>query len=238
MNAKIIKKTIEAKNTYSFFIKPEKKMHFLPGQFIYVTLPDLKYDDKRGSTRHFTIASSPTKKEIMFTTRIRKESGYKRSLIEYKIGDIVEINGPNGTFIVDENEEGQHVFVAGGIGITPFISILEYKIAKKLKYKVTLIYSNSDKKSLAFEKNLLEMVKKDNTINLFLTLTREKSSSWKGLSGRIDKDMLSDILLANDISTSHFWISGSSDMVRSTEKIVEDMGVNPDNIRLDKFTGY
>lgn len=238
MNAKITKKVKEAKDTYSFYLKTDKKINFLPGQFIYITLPEMKYSDKRGSTRHFTIASSPTEKGIMFTTRIRSSSGFKRSLIKLKKGDIVEINGPNGTFIVDRKEKGPHIFIAGGIGITPFRSMLNYKIKKGLKYKATLIYSNTTIDTTAFEKELNKYAEKDKNLNIFYTLTRENSKSWKGLTGRVDKKMLQNILLEKEILISHFWISGPPTMVDSMEKAVESLGINPDNIRLDKFSGY
>lgn len=238
MNAKLIKKIKEAKDTYSFYLTPDKNINFSPGQFIYITLPDFKYPDKRGSTRHFTIASSPTDKQIMFTTRIRQSSGFKRSLIDLKKGDIVEINGPNGTFIVDEKEKGPHIFIAGGIGITPYMSMLGYKIKKGLKYKATLIYSNTTKETTAFEKELNRFAEKDKSLNIFYTLTRETPKSWKGQSGRVDKKLLQNILLTKEIPTSRFWISGPPSMVDSIEKAVEDLGVNPDNIRLDKFSGY
>ena len=238
VNAEIIRKKKEAKDTYSFYLKPEKYINFSPGQFIYITLPTMKYDDKRGSTRHFTIASTPTDKHIVFTTRIRQSSGFKKTLVDLKKGDIVEINGPNGTFIVDEKEKGPHIFIAGGIGITPFMSILGYKIKKALKYKATLIYSNTTKDKTAFEKELNKIAAKDKNLNIFYTLTRETPKSWNGQKGRVDEKMLQDILLTKEVPTSHFWISGPPDMVDSMEKAVERLGVNPDNIRLDKFSGY
>ena len=238
MNAEITKKIKEAKDTYSFYLKPEKNVKFSPGQFIYVTLPEMKYADKRGSTRHFTIASSPTEKQIMFTTRIRQISGFKRSLVELKKGDIVEINGPNGTFVVDEKEKGPHIFIEGGIGITPYMRMLSYKTKKGLKYKATLIYSNTTKETTAFEKELNNFAEKDKGLNIFYTLTKEAPKSWKGQRGRIDKKMLQDILLTKEVPTSRFWISGPPPMVDSMEKAVESLGVNPDNIRIDKFSGY
>lgn len=238
MNAEVTKKVKEAKDTYSFYLKPEKNINFSPGQFIYVTLPELKYSDKRGSTRHFTVASSPTEKQLMFTTRIRQSSGYKRTLIELKKDDMVEINGPNGTFIVDEKEEGPHIFIAGGIGITPFMSMLSYKVKKNLKYKVTLLYSNTSKETTAFEKEITKFADKDKYLNVFHTITRETPKNWKGLKGRVDKKMLQDILPLKDVPLSRFWISGPPAMVDSMEKEVEKLRVNPDNIIVDKFSGY
>jgi len=118
------------------------------------------------------------------------------------------------------------------------MSILGYKIKKGLKYKATLIYSNTTKETTAFEKELNKIAEKDKNLNIFYTLTRETPKLWKGLKGRVDKNMLQDILLTEEVPISHYWISGPPSLVDSMEKAVEGLGVNPDNIRLDKFSGY
>jgi cytochrome-b5 reductase len=116
--------------------------------------------------------------------------------------------------------------------------MLSYKTKKGLKYKATLIYSNTTKDTTAFEKELNKFAARDNNLSIFYTITRDAPKSWKGLKGRIDKKILQDILLTKEVPTSHFWISGPPAMVDSMEKAVESIGVNPDNIRLDKFSGY
>jgi len=105
MQLKLVNKIDEARGTKSFFWEPEIKVDYLPGQYFYYTLPELKFPDSRGATRHFTISSSPTEgNQLRLTTRIREESGYKKTLDELPIGSIVEGEGPNGTLILDENE--------------------------------------------------------------------------------------------------------------------------------------
>src|SRR3989338_4141605 len=163
MIARLVSTTIEAQDTMTFKWDTDKKVTYFPGQFMYFTIPTLIYPDKRGNTRHFTLSSSPTEKYISNTTRIRKESGYKQTLAQLKKGDKIEVEGPSGTFIVDEEEKGPHVFIAGGIGITPFRSMLKYKMDKNLKYNVQLIYSNSIPELIAFRKEIEEWDKKSNT---------------------------------------------------------------------------
>src|SRR3989304_2629038 len=88
----------EAKGTKSFFWKPENPVSYIAGQNFYLPLPTLKYPDPRGATRHFTLSSSPTEGEILRqTTRIREESGYKKTLNELTVGSVIEGEGPNGT---------------------------------------------------------------------------------------------------------------------------------------------
>ncbi|MEK7188269.1 MAG: FAD-dependent oxidoreductase, partial [Patescibacteria group bacterium] len=157
MKLKLIKTIDEAKGTKSFFWKPEKQVSWLPGQFFYFTLPKLKYPDPRGTTRHFTISSSPTEGNLLRnTTRIREESGYKRTLNELNVGEIIEGEGPNGTFILDENSSIPQVFLAGGIGITPFRSFIKYNLDKNLQIPMHLIYANSIPEEITFGKELAD----------------------------------------------------------------------------------
>ena len=152
MQLQLVKKVDEARGTKSFFFNivdgylSEEKLSWEPGQYIYITLPYLNYPDERGDTRHFTISSSPTEGDLIrITIRIRQESGYKKTLDELPIGSEVEGKGPQGTFLFDSKIE-YNIFLAGGIGITPFRSIIKNVIDDKQKQKtnIHLIYSNSD----------------------------------------------------------------------------------------------
>lgn len=110
MKIKLLKKKKEGKDIKSFIFEKPKGFNFKPGQFIYLTLPKLFFDDQRGNTRHFTIASSPTEEYLMITTRIRKESGYKRTLDKMQKGDLINYRGPFGDFII-EKEKKKHKFL-------------------------------------------------------------------------------------------------------------------------------
>src|SRR3990170_2072090 len=152
MKLKLVKKQDEAKDTKTFFFEPEKSVSWLPGQFYYFTIPNLKYPDPKGATRHFTISASPTEGSLLrLTTRMRTDSGFKNSLNDLAMGSIIDGEGPSGTFILDENEPGNHVLIAGGIGITPFRSFIKYNIDRKLTdVKLHLIYANSTPPEIAF----------------------------------------------------------------------------------------
>lgn len=233
MKAKLIKKSKEADSTYSFFFELTKPIHWLPGQFIYLTLPQMHFKDSRGSTRHMTISSSPTEGGILrVTTRIRDNSGFKKTLIALEKDDTIEVNGPSGTFILDENESGSHVFIVGGIGITPFRSFLIYKKAKNLKCKVKLIVTNHSKTSETFRNELDNLAKKDKDITIFRNYTKIKDGK------RLDEGLLRKMLIDEEISSSTFWVAGPPKMVSDIEDILMALNIKADNIRLDKFTGY
>ena len=253
MKLKLIDKKTEAKGTKSFFFEPESLVNYLPGQYFYFTLPKLNYPDARGETRHFTLSSSPTEgKIIRLTTRIRPESGYKKTLDELKIGTIVEGEGPNGTFIADEKEPGPHVFLAGGIGITPFRSIIRYTVDKKLPTNIYLFYSNSIPEEIAFRKELATIASENTNIKVSLTVTKPEEGlsasayadkragkeKWTGLTGRIDEKLLLKLTSDYRLPTTTFWVVGPPPMVTALEETLEKMNIPQDRIRSEKFTGY
>ncbi|HKB88699.1 MAG TPA: FAD-dependent oxidoreductase [Patescibacteria group bacterium] len=233
MKAELVKKTEEAKGTKSFFWKLEKKINWLPGQYFYYTLPKLNYPDSRGATRHFTISSSPTEGDLLqLTTRIREESGYKKTLDDLPIGTIVEGEGPNGTLILDEKEANKnHVFLAGGIGITPFRSFIKYNVDNNLKIPMYLIYSNSNS-DFVFKKELEKLAKDNNFINIeFLDTSK---------SGHLDKLKI-EKLIENwnlEIRNCTFWLVGPPSFVDAIETTLEKLKINGDQLRSEKFTGY
>lgn len=238
MKLEFYKKSKIAQDTHSFYWKPEKAITWLPGQYFYFTLQELLYKDTRGPTRHFTISSSPTEKYIVFTTRTKKASGYKKSLLELKTGALIDAEGPTGTFILDEKLKGPHTLIAGGIGITPFRSQIKYAYDKGLSTKIHLIYSNPTKKDISFYKELQSWDKEMNNIKLNFTITNPENnkSSWKEEVGRIDKTMINKMV--DNPNKNTFWLCGPPKMVNSMESSLIRLKIKPDRIRSEKFTGY
>jgi len=134
----------------SFRLAPEADVKYVAGQWMYVRLtPELKH--------HFTISASPTEPYLQFTTKNRSESEYKKHLWSMKTGDGVEITGPFGSFVLDEADTGPKIFVAGGIGITPFRSMIKYTSDKKLDLNISLLYSVKNKSEGAFVDELMNV---------------------------------------------------------------------------------
>jgi len=233
----------EAQGTKSFFWETQKEINYLPGQYFYFTLPKLNYPDSRGATRHFSLSSSPTEgKLIRCTTRIRQESGYKKTLNELSIGSEIEGEGPEGSYILDEKEKGPHVFLAGGIGITPFRSMIKYVFDKNLDIQIHLIYSNSIPEQIAFRKELEDWTRKSDNFKLAMTISKpqESKEKWSGLSGRLDELMIKK-LIENwklEIKNLTFWLCGPPPMVDAMEQIMGKLKVSFGQVRSEKFTGY
>jgi ferredoxin-NADP reductase len=231
MKLKLIKKVDEARGTKSFFWKSEGEVDFLPGQYYYFTLPKLNYPDGRGSTRHFTISSSPTEKGLLrLTTRIREESGYKRTLDELDLGTEIEGDGPSGTLILDESEKDKsHIFLAGGIGITPFRVFLKYNIDKNLNIPMHLIFSNSDS-DFVFKKELENWQKEHDFIKVDFFDTSK--------SGHLDDKSIKNLVPESSLSSSTFWVVGPPAFTNAMEEVLDKLKIDSDHIRSEKFTGY
>lgn len=230
MKLKLVDKKEEATKTVSFFWEPENEVQFLPGQYFYYTLPLLKYPDDRGPTRHFTIASSPTEKTLMLTTRIRETSGYKKTINEFKVGDTVEGEGPAGTFIFDEKSTKTQVFIAGGIGITPFRSFIKYAYDKNLKVPLRLIFSNSDSE-FVYKQELDEWA---NKIDLKIDYIDTSKT------GHLNKTLILKSLKnwGLDIKDTVIWVVGPPPFINAIEDEVEKLNISSDSVRTEKFSGY
>lgn len=233
MKLKLVEVKEEAKGTKSFSWEPEKKFDYLPGQYFYFTLPNLTFPDPRGTTRHFTLSTSPTEGEIIKnTTRVREESGYKKTLLSLPVGSVIDGEGPNGTFVLDENDPNPEIFIAGGIGITPFRSMIKYAADKSLNNQIYLIYSNTNLEDAAFKDELSQISKAHPNIHVEFFVTSKL--------GHLDELKITQFLTKwdLDISKPTWWLCGPPPMVDSMEQILGKLQIPLGKVRVEKFTGY
>lgn len=226
MKLVLVNKKDESGKVKSFYFQPDQKFKFKAGQYIYLDLSPLKYHDPKGPIRQFTVSSSPTDKHIRITTNI-SGSGFKKTLDDLNTGQEVLIKGPLGHFYFDNESKKikSHVFIAGGIGITPFISIIENVHKLKLKNKIYLIYSNSGS-NFIFQDDLEKITKKNSSIKIrFIDSQKE---------GRLNKHKLKSMLSGWQIIDKEkiFWVVGSNKFVDSIESYLEG-----EVVKTEKFTG-
>jgi ferredoxin-NADP reductase len=212
-----------------------EEVDFRPGQYFWVTLLDPPYDDEKGPRRHITVVTSPNERGVLgLCTRLR-ESAFKRSLAELPLGAEVEVEQPKGNFVLPEDTTRPYVFIAGGIGITVFRSMLRYIDEEGLPHRVTLVYSNRDEDSTPFLDELRDLERRNPNVRLVLTMTED--ANWHGETRRIDAAMLRDHLDA-DLASYTYLVAGPPAMAEAIASTLTEAGVPEAQVRAERFSGY
>lgn len=225
MRLKLIKRKTEVPGVESFIFAPAEPLSWRAGQFLHYVLHH-RPTDERGSDRWFTVASAPFESEVMITTRFtnEKSSTFKQTLGALHIGESIEISDIDGDFVVDD-PSAELVFIAGGIGITPFHSILKEADHAGSKLRVTLIYANRNN-DIVFKDELEKFAKNNPGLAIHYIVAPE----------RVDENMLKK--LVPNLQTPIFYVSGPEPMVKSLSAVLEGMGVAKEKIKQDDFPGY
>lgn len=209
-------------DTYDFVFTSNKKFDFIPGQYLEWTLQHPRPDD-RGNRRYLTIASSPTEKDLRIGVKFHPDgSSYKKSLLELGKTPIVA-SQLAGDFVLPKNRAGKYVFVAGGIGITPFRSMIKYLLDKNLKMDIVLLYIN---------RTASEIVYRDVFDSADIKTIYFNTSE----SGHLNQNIL--IRLIPDYNLRTFYISGPHGLVSATESVLQSANLAPSQIKTDFFPGF
>jgi len=216
-----------------------KSLEYTAGQYGYFDIGGVK-DDPKGPIRHFTIASSPTEDFIMISTRIR-DTPYKKRLSSLEEGVKVKVKGPEGRFVLHEDNSKAAVFLSGGIGVTPFRSMIKYATDKQLSIKILMFDSNRNQQNILYKKEFDEWANANRNLKIVYTITENDDGTWKGERGRIDKGMLTKYLTSNayDINRSNYYVCGPPAMLNHCIQILEDdLNITKERIKVEEFTGY
>jgi ferredoxin-NADP reductase len=236
VDARVKEKKEIAKGTlFVTFDLHGEEVDFQPGQYFFVTLPDLGHQDERGLRRHITVVTSPNEKGVLgLATRLR-DSAFKKTLREIEVGAEVEVEPPKGKFVLPEETSRPLVFVAGGIGITVFRSMLLYIREKRLPYRVTLIYSNRDPESAAFLDEMQALEGELPDFRLIVTMTDDPN--WEGDRRRLDAAFFKE-QLEGDLNQYTFMIAGPPEMAEAMQTELAAAGVDEANAIVSRFSGY
>jgi ferredoxin-NADP reductase len=208
---------------------------YRPGQYFWVKLLDPPYDDEKGPRRHISAVTSPTERGVIgLCTRLR-DSAFKRSLAELPVGAEVEVEPPKGKFVLPEDVSRPLVFVAGGIGITAFRSMLRYIQDERLPHRVTLIYSNRDRESTPFLDELEEIEHANPNVRLIVTMTND--DDWPGERRRVEADFFKEYL-GDNLNDARYMVAGPPGMAEAATEALKTAGVDEQLIATDSFTGY
>jgi ferredoxin-NADP reductase/Na+-translocating ferredoxin:NAD+ oxidoreductase RnfD subunit len=226
-----------AQNTYEFIFHADVIPKFKPGQYMEWTLPH-EGSDTRGSRRYFTIASSPTEKDFLLGIKsFVPGSSYKKALLNMKEGEVMTASQVAGDFILPKDKNEKLVFIAGGIGITPFRSMLKYLVDTNEKRDIVVFYLNKVAGEVAYS-DVLEEAKTKLGIRVVIVLTdpgATEGNPWAEC-GPCDAVMISKYV--PDYKDRKYYISGPHGMVNMFEQTLKQMGVAAKRIIVDFFPGF
>ena len=221
---RIVEKKQVAEGTSEISLRRPRGFEFKAGQYIQVSVKKILHPDPKGSSRVFSIASSPNNKKLISITFRDSSSGFKQTLKDLPIGSEVLIEGPHGYFTLPKKVSEPIVFVAGGIGITPYLSMTRFAIEKKMRFSMILIYTNKNKKSSAYLDELKKLADKNTNFTL------------KTKFSRATKDFIEENVKNPHSCVWH--IAGPPGMVDSARNMLFLMGVDDKKICFEEFVGY
>jgi ferredoxin-NADP reductase/nitrite reductase/ring-hydroxylating ferredoxin subunit len=242
------KEKLERTDTMTFKLGRESpssgsksRLDFAAGQFSFFKLGGVSNDPK-GPVRHFSIASSPTEEFILISTKIR-DSPYKQKLASLDNGTKILAWGPEGDFTLHDDYSKPAVLLSGGIGVTPFRSMIKYATDKRLPLKITMFDSNRDKKNILYNPEFDQWAKQNKNLKIVYTITEEEQKgsdgAWAGERGRIDKGMITKHLRDNEIAKAVYYICGPPGMLKAMQKLLtEELQIPKSRIKIEEFTGY
>jgi ferredoxin-NADP reductase len=221
----------------AFQFERPRNFLFNAGQFVDLALIGARPDGSDGLTHTFSIASSPFAEEIVVATRMR-DTAFKRALSILPIGAEVRIKGPMGSFTLHKNVSRPALFLAGGIGIAPFLSMLSYAARNKLHPTISLFYANRYLEDAAFMDTLQGLEGSTENFRFVPTLTRvaNPSEGWQGETGHISSEVLSKHV--SNLQGSICYVAGPPTMVSAARLALNEAGVDEDDIRTEEFAGY
>jgi ferredoxin-NADP reductase/Na+-translocating ferredoxin:NAD+ oxidoreductase RnfD subunit len=219
---KLKSKVMTGTDTYDLSFESNQKVKFSPGQYLEWTLGH-KNPDNRGNRRYFTIASSPTEEEIRLGVKFYPNaSSFKNAMFSLEPGSNILAGSLSGDFTLPEDKSAKLVWIAGGIGITPFRSQIKYLMDKQEKRDIVLLYSNKENTEPAYA-HIFDEAEKQLGIKTVFTS--------KITSGLISQEI-------TDFKQRTFYISGPHGMVVAFENTLKEMGVPNSQIKIDFFPGF
>lgn len=226
-----------AQRTMAFYFDKPPELQFTAGQFVDLMLVNPSEIDAAGSSRTVTIASAPYEDHLMFAMRIRN-TAFKRIMQTLPVGSGIKIDDPAGAFTLHRDSARAGVLIAGGIGITPFLSMLRQAAHDRLAHRLYLFFSNRRPEDAAFLHELQDLVATNPRYSLIPTMTQmwRSRTEWEGATGYIDAAMLSKHI--ESIAGPVYYIAGPPPMIESMRQMLIEHGVDRNDVNADPFDGY
>jgi ferredoxin-NADP reductase len=222
----VIQRTKDVKSVR--FRRPNE-FKYLPGQWAFLTVGS----DEEQKTKPLSFSSSPTEDYLEFTKRLTGHE-FSNAFATMEMGDTATISGPYGKLTLQENHK-KICMLSGGIGITPLRSMIRYSTDKEMKTNIILLYSNRFEDAIAFMDDFDEIQVRNPNFKVITTITRP-GSAWKGLTGRINREMIEKKV--PDYAERVFYSCGPKPMVDAMVDMLRKMGLPEKQIKYEYFSGY
>lgn len=237
MRARLLGSEEVAAGTRAFRFERPAGFAFQAGQNALVTLIEPPELDAQGPSRTFTIASAPHEPELVFATRMR-DTAFKRVLGRAPAGTPVELDGPAGEMVLHDDASRPAVFLAGGIGITPFLAMARDAAHRRLPHRLFLFYGNRRPEDAAFLDELLDIEKQNRNFRLIAAMSEAEKSArpWSGERGFVDRAMLQRHV--GDLRGPLYYFAGPPAMAMAMQGMLAEAGIAGDDMRSEEFYGY
>lgn len=225
-----------AEETMEFtFDTGESDYQFKAGQHTDFTLIDPPYTDAEGNIRTFSFVNAPGKKKVVIATRMRN-TAFKNWLKEMPLGTTIQLKEPMGRMTLHQDATKPAVFLVGGIGITPFMSMIDNLKKIDEKREIYLFYANASPKTTAYQAELKEYARSNPNLHYIPSYTDSSPKDWIGETGRIDVDIVKKFV--KNPAESVFYTAGPPDLVSAMIALAEKLGVPEGQIKSEDFDGY
>ncbi len=223
----------ETYDTKTIRFRLDQPIDFKPGQFAMLTATIEHNGKKESVTRPYSFASSQTKKDYVDFTIKEVPGGLfsTYAVRKCKAGDLIELKGPYGQFIFKDDEK-EIVLLGAGCGIIPLMSMIRYIADKRLPTKVTFLDSNKTPDDMLYYEELKKLQKENKNMNFVFTITRPEGTSWKGITGRFDKNILPKYI---GTKNSIFYISGPPPFTEALVAALKELGVDNKRIKIERY---
>lgn len=227
-----------AEGTMAFHFSKPDGFTFTPGQAADLIIADESSAANTQDARHtFSMVSAPHENELVFATRMR-DSLYKQQLKALPLGATAFVDGPFGALVLGDDLSQAAVCIAGGIGITPFMSMLRDAAERQRQQDILLLYSNRRPEDSAFLAELQELSRRNPRFKLIATMTNMDASAqaWDGATGYLNAERIQAYSAA--LHQPQYYLSGPPMLVEAMMDVLDEMAVAPDAIRSEGFLGY
>ena len=224
----------ETHDSYSFYFAKPAGFDYAAGQFMFITIPHQA--DERGIKRHFSLSSAPTESNLMITTKITDSgSSYKQALLNLPEGTELAIRGPHGEFTLPADESQAVVFLGGGIGITPFRSMIKLAADKGSPRPITLLYANKTPGDIIYKSEFDGWAQANQNFKVAYAVDTP-TPDWGGEVGHLTADLIKKYV--PDTKQTLYYICGPAGMIEAYTNVLTELGLDGDHIVTEDFSGY